>query len=58
MLGFSPVVTAVLFGTMTALMTFVGLQLGGFAARFIPIRSDLLSGVGLSIMAVVLALGY
>jgi manganese efflux pump family protein len=58
MLGFSPVFTAAVFGTITALMTFVGLQLGGVAARFIPIRSDLLSGMGLSIMAVVLALGY
>jgi putative Mn2+ efflux pump MntP len=58
MLGFPPVFTAAVFGTMTALMTFVGLQLGGVVARFIPIRSDLLSGAGLSIMAVVLALGY
>jgi putative Mn2+ efflux pump MntP len=58
MLGFPPVFTAAVFGTITALMTFVGLQLGGIAARFIPIRSDLLSGMGLSIMAVVLALGY
>jgi hypothetical protein len=30
----------------------------GVGARFIPIRADLLSGVGLSIMALVLALGY
>ena len=58
MLGFPPVFTAAVFGTMTALMTFVGLQLGGIVARFIPIRSDLLSGAGLSIMAVVLVLGY
>jgi putative Mn2+ efflux pump MntP len=58
MLGFPPVFTATVFGMVTALMTFVGLQLGGVAARFIPIRSDLLSGMGLSIMAVVLALGY
>jgi putative Mn2+ efflux pump MntP len=58
MLGFPPVVTAAVFGTMTALMTFVGLQLGGVVARFIPVRADLLSGVGLSVMAVVLALGY
>jgi manganese efflux pump family protein len=58
MLGFPPVLTAAVFGTITALMTFVGLQLGGVAARFIPISSDLLSGMGLSIMAVVLALGY
>jgi len=58
MLGFPPVFTAAAFGAITALMTFVGLQLGGVVARFIPIRSDLLSGAGLSIMAVVLALGY
>jgi putative Mn2+ efflux pump MntP len=58
MLGFPPFFTAAIFGIITALMTFVGLQLGGAVARFIPIRSDLLSGVGLSIMAVVLALGY
>lgn len=58
LLGFSPVFSAAVFGAITALMTFVGLQLGGVASRFIPIRSDLLSGVGLLIMAVVLALGY
>ena len=58
MLGFPPVFTAAVFGSMTILMTFVGLQLGGFIARFIPIRADLLSGAGLSIMAVVLILGY
>ena len=58
MLGFPPVFTAAIFGTMTTLMTFVGLQLGGVAARFIPLRCDLLSGMGLSIMAVVLVLGY
>ena len=58
MLGFPPVFTAAVFGAMTALTTFVGLQLGGFVARFIPIRPDLLSGAGLSIMAVVMVLGY
>jgi manganese efflux pump family protein len=58
MLGFPPVVTAAVFGTITAFMTFVGLQLGGVVARFVPVRSDLLSGAGLSIMAVVLVLGY
>ena len=58
MLGFPPLFTATVFGTMTALTTFVGLQLGGVVARFIPIRADLLSGLGLSIMAVVLVLGY
>lgn len=58
MLGFPPVFTAAIFGAMTALTTLAGLQLGGFAARFIPLRADLLSGLGLSIMAVVLVLGY
>lgn len=58
MLGFPPLFTAAAFGGMTAVMTFAGLQLGGIVARFIPIRSDLLSGAGLSIMAVVLVLGY
>ena len=58
MLGFPPVFSAAVFGSMTILMTFVGLQLGGAVARFIPIRSDLLSGAGLSIMALVLVLGY
>lgn len=58
MLGFPPVFTAAVFGTMTALMTLVGLQLGGVVARFIPLRPDLLSGIGLSVVAVVLVLGY
>jgi putative Mn2+ efflux pump MntP len=58
MLGFPPVFTAAVFGVMTALTTLLGLQLGGVLARFIPLRADLLSGIGLSVMAVVLALGY
>lgn len=58
MLGYPPVFTAAIFGAMTALTTLAGLQLGGFVARFIPLRADLLSGMGLSIMAVVLVLGY
>jgi manganese efflux pump family protein len=58
MLGFPSLFTATVFGAMTALTTFLGLRLGGFVARFIPIRADLLSGIGLSVMAVVLALGY
>ena len=57
LLGFSPWVTAPLFGAITALMTFVGLGLGRAAAHFIRIRSDLLTGVALVIMAVVLGLG-
>src|SRR5919112_1154352 len=57
LLVFPPVFTAAVFGAMTALTTFVGLQLGGVVARFIPLRPDLLSGAGLSIMAVVVGVG-
>jgi manganese efflux pump family protein len=56
LLGFSPVLSATIFGAITALMSFVGLYLGRAAGRLIPIRSDLLSGIALVIMAVVLAL--
>jgi len=57
LLGYSPWLTAPLFGAITALMTFVGLQLGRAAAQFIRIRSDLLTGVALLIMAIALGLG-
>ncbi len=57
LLGFSPWLAAPLFGAITALMTFVGLELGRAAARFIHLRSDLVTGVALVIMAIVLGLG-
>ena len=56
LLGFSPVLSAAIFAAITALMSFVGLRLGRAAGRRIPIRSDLLSGIALVVMAVVLAL--
>jgi manganese efflux pump family protein len=56
LLGFPAVLSAVIFAVITALMSFVGLYLGRAARRLIPIRSDLLSGIALVIMAVVLAL--
>lgn len=58
MLGFSPVVPAVVFGAMTAVMTLVGLCLGRAAVKVIPIRADLLSGVSLVTAAVVLPLVF
>ena len=58
MLGFPPVFTATVSGAMTALTTFLGPHLGGAIACFIPVRADLLSGIGLSVMVVVLPLGY
>lgn len=57
LLGFSPWLAPPLFGVMTALMTIVGLQLGRVLARFIRIRSDLVTGVALLIMAVLVEQG-
>jgi manganese efflux pump family protein len=57
LLGFSPWLAPPLFGAITALMSFVGLQLGRTAAQFIRIRSDVLAGVALIVMAIVLGLG-
>jgi putative Mn2+ efflux pump MntP len=57
LLGFSPWLAPPLFGAITALMTLVGLAIGRAAARLIRIRADLLTGVGLIIMAILLGLG-
>jgi manganese efflux pump family protein len=57
LLGYSPWLAPPLFGVVTGLMTLVGLQVGRAAAQFIRIRSDLLTGVALVVMAVVLGLG-
>jgi putative Mn2+ efflux pump MntP len=57
LLGFSPWVAAPVFGAITVLMSFVGLQLGRAAAHFIRIRSDVLTGVALIAMATVVGLG-
>lgn len=56
--GFSPVVPAVIFGVMTAMTSLIGLWLGRAAVRVIPIRADLLSGVSLVTAAVVLPLVF
>jgi putative Mn2+ efflux pump MntP len=57
LVGFSPWLAPPIFGAITALMSFVGLQLGRAAAHFIHIRSDVLTGVALVVMATVVALG-
>jgi putative Mn2+ efflux pump MntP len=57
LLGFSPWLTAPVFGAITAVMSFAGLLLGRAAAHFIRIRSDLLTGASLLVMATVLGLG-
>lgn len=55
--GFSPWLAPPLFGVITAIMTFVGLQVGRAAARFIRIRADLLTGVALLLAALAVLLG-
>lgn len=57
-LGFSPVIPAVTFGLMTVVMSFAGLCVGRVAARVIPIRSDLLSGISLVTAAIVLPIVF
>jgi putative Mn2+ efflux pump MntP len=54
LLGFSPWLVAPIFGVITALMAFAGLQLGRAAASVVRIRSDLLTGVTLVVMATVM----
>ncbi len=58
LLGISPLVPATLFGAITILMTFAGLQLGRVISRFIHIRPrwDLIVGVDLIIEALVFGL--
>ena len=54
LLGFSPWLAAPIFGAITAVMALIGLQLGRAAAGFMRIRSDLLTGMALLVMATVL----
>jgi putative Mn2+ efflux pump MntP len=58
LLGFSPLIPAVVFGAMTAVMSLVGLCIGRFAARLIPIRSDIVSGISLVAAAIVLPIAF
>jgi manganese efflux pump family protein len=54
LLGFSPWLAPPLFGAITAVMALVGLQVGRAVANVIRIRSDLLTGVALVVMATVM----
>jgi putative Mn2+ efflux pump MntP len=58
LLGLSPLVPAVLFGAITAVMTLVGLYLGRIVSRLIRIRPrwDVVVGVVLIIEALMLGL--
>jgi putative Mn2+ efflux pump MntP len=54
LLGFSPWLAPPVFGAITALMALGGLQLGRAAAGIMRIRSDLVTGVALVVMATVM----
>jgi putative Mn2+ efflux pump MntP len=54
LLGFSPWLAPPVFGVITALMALVGLQLGRAAVGIMRIRSDLVTGVSLVVMATVM----
>jgi putative Mn2+ efflux pump MntP len=54
LLGFSPWLAPPVFGVITAVMAFAGLQFGRAAAHVIRIRPDLLTGVALVVMATML----
>lgn len=53
-LGFSPFLAAGIFGVMTVVMSLAGLCVGRYAARLIPVRADLISGISLIAAAIVL----
>jgi len=54
LLGVSPWLAPAVFGATTALMALIGLQIGRAAVSVIRIRSDLLTGVSLVVMATVM----
>jgi putative Mn2+ efflux pump MntP len=58
LLGYSPVIPALVFGVVTAVTSFAGLCVGRAAVRVIPVRADLLSGVSLVAAAVVLPIVF
>lgn len=58
LLGYPPGLTAVVFGAITVVLSFVGLYIGRAVNRLIRIRADLVSGVALVVMAAVLALEW
>jgi putative Mn2+ efflux pump MntP len=58
LLGYSPWLAPILFGTITFVMSVAGHQIGRTAAHFIPrIRTDLLTGIAFVTMAVFLGIG-
>jgi len=58
LVGYSPWLAPILFGTTTFVMSVAGHQIGRTAAHFIPrIRTDLVTGIAFVMMAAFLMLG-
>jgi manganese efflux pump family protein len=58
LLGYSPWLAPLLFGTVTFVMSIAGHQIGRTAAHFIPrLRTDLLTGLAFVAMAALLVMG-
>jgi putative Mn2+ efflux pump MntP len=56
MIGFPVLLSVAVIGAMSGLMSLAGLWLGGRAADFLKIRTELLGGVALILIALTLAL--
>jgi len=56
MVGFPLLLSVAVIGSMSALMSLVGLRLGSFAVNFLRINTELLGGVALVFIALVLVL--
>jgi manganese efflux pump family protein len=57
-LGFSPFIPAAIFGVTTAVMSLIGLCIGRFVGRMIPVRSDIVSGASLVAAAIILPIVF
>jgi len=56
MVGFPLMLSVAVIGGMSALLSFAGLRLGGVAANFLRINTELLGGVALVVVSVALAI--
>lgn len=56
--GIAPFIPALVFGVMTAVMSLVGLCVGRFVGRLIPLRADLVSGVSLVAAAILIPIAF
>lgn len=56
MVGFPLLLSVAVIGAMSALMSLVGLRLGGLAVNLLGVKTELIGGVALMFVALVLAL--